>query len=287
MKGLGVGWPEICRRVRPELAARSHYWHVADIERFPTNVRLLGKAELSFNLCQRLELFVPLDRELLEEIVELEGRRLLSFQDCFDDVGREQGEAQNATEVRFVDGFGPGKVTDGGVVAGLQHVAPAECADNRLHHRIVDPRRCWDPWSSPGGCHDLFAASLVTQRDRDAHRDRAAIFAQGRAAELSDLNGSRRSHAASWCALAPRSSLQSEVRPSTRSNRSMLSVRTSTRSTKSSTMRACSAGNNSFHNGSNSRRATRTWLSVRSLSALRPARQVWTMTSGVWSSDRI
>src|SRR5258708_2367972 len=160
-------------------------------------------------------------------------------------------------------------------------------ADDRLHQGVVDAWRSWDPWSSACWRHDLFPAPLVAQGERDVHRDGAAVLAQGGAAELTDFHGGRASHAASWCALAPRSSVQSEVSPSTRRQRSMPSGCRSTRSTSSSTMRACSAGNSSFHSGSNSNRAPRTSLSARPLSVLLAARQVWMMTSGVRISDRI
>lgn len=61
----------------------------------------------------------------------------------------------------------------------------------------------------------------------------------------------------------------------------------STRSTSSSTMRACSAGNSSAQSGSNSSKALRTSFSLTPLSAFCAARQVATTISGESSSDRI
>ncbi|MEY9194878.1 hypothetical protein ABH991_008281 [Bradyrhizobium ottawaense] len=66
----------------------------------------------------------------------------------------------------------------------------------------------------------------------------------------------------------------SEVSPSTLSVISSLSGPRSARSTSNSTMRACSAGNNSFHSSSNPRSASRTSFSLTSLRCLRTARQV-------------
>jgi hypothetical protein len=54
---------------------------------------------------------------LLHYVIQLERRRLFSFQDGFDKLGREQGQAQNAAEIGFVDGLGFGEIADGGVVA--------------------------------------------------------------------------------------------------------------------------------------------------------------------------
>ena len=57
-------------------------------------------------------MLVPRDRELLQQIVELKGGRLPSFENGFDDGGREQGETQNTAEVGFVDGLCFRKVTN-------------------------------------------------------------------------------------------------------------------------------------------------------------------------------
>jgi hypothetical protein len=144
---------------------------------------------------------------------------------------------------------------------------------------VLSTRDGWDPRRRAGRCHNLLAPALVAHRDGVVHRERAAVLAEGGTTKVTHLHVT--AHAASWCAPAPRNSLQSEVSPSTLSRRSMPSGCRSTRSTRSSTIRACSAGNSSFYSGSNSRRAPRTSLSARSLLVLRAARQVWTMTSGV------
>jgi hypothetical protein len=96
---------------------------------------------------QRLKLFVPLQRKLLHEVIQLEGGRLFSFQDGFDDFGREQGEAEDAAEVGFVDGFGFCEVPDGGVVAGLQRASdrrarsPSPACCRRACERVPRARR--------------------------------------------------------------------------------------------------------------------------------------------------
>ena len=68
--------------------------------------------------------------------------------------------------------------------------------------------------------------------------------------------------------------------PATRSRMSAPSGPTSTRSTSSRTMRACSAGNSSSHSGSKCASPSRTSASVRSGTSARAARQVPTMISG-------
>ena len=77
-------------------------------------------------------MLIPFERETLEQIVKLEGLRLSTFEDGFDDGWREQGEAQDSAEIGFVDGFCFGKVTDGGKASGLQYVAPAVGTDESL-----------------------------------------------------------------------------------------------------------------------------------------------------------
>ena len=85
------------------------------------------------------KLLVPFDRNWLEKIVEPQTCRLPSFQNGFDDLGYEQGQAQHPTEVGFIDGFGFGEVANGCIVAGFQHVTPAMGADDGLDHGAVDP----------------------------------------------------------------------------------------------------------------------------------------------------
>src|SRR6202790_4426256 len=174
------------------------------------------------------------------------------------------------------------------MASGFQHVAPAVGADDGLDDGVVDARGGWDPWSGAGRCHHLFASTLAAQRDGDVDGYGATVLAQGGTAKLTGVHGRGAAHAAScWEPPLVRSSLQTDVSPSIRRRSSMPSGCRSTRSTSNSTMRACSAGNSSFQIGSNSRRAPRTSLSARVLSVLRAARQVWTMISGVCSSDRI
>jgi hypothetical protein len=86
------------------------------------------------------DLRVSLDRELPQKIVELEGGRLPTFENGFDDGGREQGDTQDAAEVGFVDGFGFGEITDGGVIAGFRHLARAVGADDGLDDSVVDAK---------------------------------------------------------------------------------------------------------------------------------------------------
>jgi hypothetical protein len=159
--------------------------------------------------------------------------------------------------------------------AGLQHVPPAMGANDRFDESAVDPAGAGDPGRGIGRRHDLFAAALAVRRDGDVHRDRPSIAAERRTAGLADNKVLRRGHAASCCGtVAPRRSLQSEVRPSTRRRRSMPVGLTSSRSTSNSMMRACSGGNSSAQSGSNSTRALRTSFSPMDVPAFCASRQV-------------
>jgi hypothetical protein len=70
-------------------------------------------------------LFVPLDRELLEEIRKLESTWLSTFQDGLDDRRGKERETQDTTEVGFIDRFCIGEIAVGSVPSGLQQVVPA------------------------------------------------------------------------------------------------------------------------------------------------------------------
>ena len=138
--------------------------HETDVEALSTNVRCWGaKRACGSTLGQRRELLVPLDSKLLEEVVEFEGSWLLSFENGFGEGGGEQGEA----EIGFVDRLGFGKVADGGIAPGLQHVAPAVGADDGLDDGVVDARRGWDPGCGATWRHHLLTSTLVAQRDGD------------------------------------------------------------------------------------------------------------------------
>src|ERR1700722_20123432 len=91
-------------------------------------------------------LFVPLDRELLEEIRKFESSWLSTFQDGLDDRRGKEREAQDTTEVGFIDRFCFGEIADGSVASGLQQVAPAEGADDGLDDGVIHAGRGWNPW---------------------------------------------------------------------------------------------------------------------------------------------
>jgi hypothetical protein len=75
-------------------------------------------------------LLVPLDRELLQQAIELKRGWLAPFKNGFDNARREQRKTQDATEVGFVDALGLGEVAHRTIAAGLQHVAPAMGAND-------------------------------------------------------------------------------------------------------------------------------------------------------------
>ena len=68
------------------------------------------------------------------------------------------------------------------MLAGLEHVAPAVGAYNRLDEGDVDAARARDPRRHIGGGHDLLATTLVAQCDGYVDRDRPAVSAERRAA---------------------------------------------------------------------------------------------------------
>ena len=69
---------------------------------------------------------------------------LPSVEDRLDNVGCQQGEAEDTADVGRVDRLGGGEVVDGGVDAGLQQLAPAESSGPRLDDGVVDTRT-WRP----------------------------------------------------------------------------------------------------------------------------------------------
>jgi hypothetical protein len=58
----------------------------------------------------------------------LQFRRLAAIDDRLDDMRRQERQAQHTPELGLVDLLGLGNFTDCGILAGLQHIAPAEGA---------------------------------------------------------------------------------------------------------------------------------------------------------------
>ncbi len=54
-----------------------------------------------------------------------------SIEDGLDNVGRQQGQAEDAADIGGVDLLGGGDFLDGGVDAGFQQLAPAKRPDQR------------------------------------------------------------------------------------------------------------------------------------------------------------
>src|SRR5882757_5285828 len=201
----------------------------------------------------------PHRQQRLEQFIELKLGRPSSCCDCFNDIRREQGQPQNATEIGVVDLLGLGQVGCGCVFAVLQHFALAMGAYDGLEQGMIDARR-GRPRYRTWGRQDLLAAGTLAKSDGNSDRDGSLILADG------DLGrGDRGGHVTSCFPVElVASSVTSVPIPSIRSLTSMPSTATSTRSTRSRTMRACSAGNNSPQSGSNSTNAVRTSASVNS-----------------------
>jgi hypothetical protein len=58
-------------------------------------------------------LLSPLYRKPLQQILELQPRRLTPAQNRLDYIGRQQGQPQDATDVGLVDFLGTGDLRDG------------------------------------------------------------------------------------------------------------------------------------------------------------------------------
>src|SRR5215213_631521 len=194
-------------------------------------------------------------------------------QDALHDVRREQGEAQHPRQVGRVDLLRPGQLLDRAVLAAVQHPLPAMGASQGLHQRAVNASRSWCQ-RRPGpalGRDDLLSATLPAEGERHLHRHAVPVAGQlgcrAHATSLVCVSVLR-----SWIRLLSPSVLSRIVSPS---------GATSTRSTRSCTMRACSAGNSSSQSGSSSDRAALTSPSPIAASYSRAARQVRTITSGV------
>jgi hypothetical protein len=120
--------------------SRCRVFVIWDVEGLPVRSRDNADQPLP-TFVEAADLLVPLDREWFQQIVELERGWLPAFENGFDDGGRQQGEAQDAAEVGFVDGLGFGEIAERGVPAGFQHRAPTMSANNGFDDRVVDPGR--------------------------------------------------------------------------------------------------------------------------------------------------
>jgi hypothetical protein len=100
----------------------------------PVELYDLARKSLHFVGYQGLSMIAVsgLDMAAWDQVIQLEVRWLPPLQNGFDDLRCEQCEPQDAAEVGFVDRLGLGEVAEGGVVAGLQYVALAMGAHNRL-----------------------------------------------------------------------------------------------------------------------------------------------------------
>lgn len=74
----------------------------------------------------------PAQWERLQQRIQLQTRRLPPTQNRLDDVRRQQGQTQDATDVGRIDLLGGGDLCDGRVRAVLQHLPPAKRPGDRL-----------------------------------------------------------------------------------------------------------------------------------------------------------
>ena len=99
---------------------------------------------------KRVGLNLPHQRKPLQQIVQLQRRRLPPIQERLHDLRREQRQPQDPADVGRVDALGPGQILERRMHARVQHLPPPERPRQRLDHGVVDPRPkrsfCWDQW---------------------------------------------------------------------------------------------------------------------------------------------
>src|ERR1700738_896557 len=200
--------------------------------------------------CECPALCFPAKRKSVAQCRDGHSFRLPAIQNSFNNVRCQQRQPEEATDIAVIDALGPCQVGDRCVRALLQHFPPSEPPGNRLDHRVVGllTEQLAGIANRPfRRQHDLPPSSLA-DRNRHPHcdgaaialyvwlRHQAALFASGRTAASSSVK---------------------PVNPSVRSRISTPSGLTSTRSMRSWTTRACSAGNNSSQIGSSRCSASR------------------------------
>jgi hypothetical protein len=80
-------------------------------------------------------LFAADHRKRLHQSRQPQSRRFASIQDRLDDIRRQQGEQQDATEIAAIDLLRPRQLVDRRVSALLQQPLPALRAGQRFHER--------------------------------------------------------------------------------------------------------------------------------------------------------
>ncbi len=181
------------------------------------------------------------------------------IQDGLHDVGREEGEPKQRAEVSPLDLLRAGHLADGCVPPLVEQPLVPERTGQSLDRCRISPRR---------------EGRLATLPHRHHHRPPPRPPTDGQ--RHPDRDAGRLAHAAARLAsgvLAPRSRTRL-ISPATRSRMSAPAGPTSTRSTSSRTIRACSAENSSSQSGSSRSSASRTSASVRSGASARAASQV-------------
>lgn len=155
---------------------------------------------------------------------------------------------KHTTNIRLVDLLSVGDFANGGVLAALQHVTPAERAGDRLNQGVIDvpSNRRGSHFGTVGREHD-FPATAPADRNRHTHGNSAGIDG---GAGLSHYTALRDS------GLTAHKSATKIVNPSFRSLGATGADIDPLHS--NCTIRACSAGNSSSYSGSSSCSASRT-----------------------------
>jgi hypothetical protein len=96
------------------------------------------------------------------------------IQNGLDNPRREQGQPQEAADVRVVDRFGPGDFGDAGVGAVLDKPLPPECAGERLDESAVDAGAARQG-NDAVGADDELAPSPPVQLERYMDRENTLI----------------------------------------------------------------------------------------------------------------
>src|SRR5262245_21396392 len=120
-------------------------------------------------LCEVVWLGSPIRRKWIQQGPKLQSRWMPPIENRLDEVWSEQGESQDAADVRLVDLLGCSKLRNGSICSLFEHPPPAVRASDRLHHRAVNARPRGHPRTrTVRGKHDLAAApSAYPQWDVD------------------------------------------------------------------------------------------------------------------------
>lgn len=117
---------------------------------------------------QRSPLLAPIGGNTAHQVLELECLRLPAVEDRFDDIGREQGQAQDAADIGVVDLLGRGQLFDAAVGAILNQPLPAVGTAQGPDQNSVGSGGQWGPVLLAVRSDDQLAAAVALEMQWDA-----------------------------------------------------------------------------------------------------------------------